>query len=363
MGSSSFAVGSPGAEGALDRFVYSQVHMGMQVRIVLYAPGEASARDAATAAFAEIARLEDVFSDYRPGSEVRRLTAAAGRHTVSEELFVVLERGLRLARQTGGAFDPAAGAVTEMWREAIRDSRLPSPGEIRQVAAAHGYEKLRLGPRSSFSALAPNGSDVRVAPAVTESATEFAVDVAVEGLRIDLGGIAKGFILDRARAVLYELGHDRVLIEAGGDIVVGGAPPGNRGWRVAVGRLGPGNGSGVIEYQRQEGVDPGPVPSVRDSRFPSGHACILYLADAAVSTSGDEAQFVEFGDRRYSHTVDPRTGLGLTHGRAATVVADDGLTADGLATALTILDEAEGGDLLRLYPRARQVAPLEDCRE
>lgn len=284
--------------------------MGMQVRVVLYARDQAAAVAAVDAAFAEIARLDAVFSDYRQDSELRLLSHRAGRRRVSDELFLVLHRATQLARQTDGAFDPTAGALTALWREAIERQSLPGQAEIERAARHSGYDKLDL-----------------------DSAAR-TVEITAAGLRLDLGAIAKGYILDRALAALRQAGVDRALVEAGGDIVAGTPPPASRGWRIAVPHIG----------------------SAGD-----GGGCHLILVDAAVSTSGDHAQFIELGGRRYSHTVDPRTGIGLTHGRTATVVAADGLTADGLATALTVIEAELMGGLLELYPSARAVLSAVDC--
>lgn len=320
----------PRLDEPLNRFVYRQVHMGMQVRLVLYASEDEAAAGAASAAFAEIARLDAIFSDYRHDSEVRLLSDPGGRRRVSDELFFVLERATALARQTGGGFDPAAGALTALWRRAIELRRLPRPAEIVRASERSGYDKLEL------------------------DAAAHTVEITASGVRLDLGGVAKGYILDRALAVLRQAGAERALVEAGGDIVAGASPPGNRGWMVAVPHLGPGvEGRGRTTSGRQ-----GPGGKAAGSEGPG---CKLRLANAAVSTSGDQAQFVEVEGRRYSHAVDPRTGLGLTHGRTATVIARDGITADGLATALTIVEEERMDELLELYPSARVILSAADC--
>jgi thiamine biosynthesis lipoprotein len=132
-------------------------------------------------------------------------------------------------------------------------------------------------------------------------------------MQLNVGGIAKGFILDRALDTLSAEGISRAMIEAGGDLVMSGPPPGEDGWRV-----------------RLSGADP------------DGSARTVRLQHAAVSTSGDTEQFVVIDGTRYSHVVDPRTGIGLTHRLLVTVVADRGVTADGLATTVGVLG-AEGG--------------------
>jgi len=272
---------------------YAELHMGVAARIVLYAPDDATARRAARAAYARMALLEDIMSDYRPESEVRRLAARAGAAVpVSGDLFVVLARAVDLWRRSDGAFDPTVGPFVELWRAARRSGRLPPRAELDSAARRVGSDKVHL------------------------DSVARTVRLDAPGMRIDLGGIAKGYILDRALDALRAQGVTRALLEAGGDIVLGDAPPGRRGWRIAL---------------------------------PEGDTI---LANHAVSTSGDTEQFVIIGGVRYSHVIDPRTGMGLTSRREATVVAPDGVTADGLATALTVLDDERGARLLRSFPQA-----------
>jgi FAD:protein FMN transferase len=290
------AVASRAATAQDTRREYVELHMGVAVRMVLYAPDDARARGAARAAYARIAELEDVMSDYRAESEVRRLAARPGVAVpVSDDLFAVLAHALELWRRSDGAFDPTVGPFVELWRAARRTGRLPRRAELDSAAARVGSGKVHL------------------------DSVARTVRLDVPGMRLDLGGIAKGYILDRALAVLRQEGVTRALLEAGGDIVVGDAPPGpggaGGGWRIAI---------------------------------PGGDTT---LANRAVSTSGDSEQFVIIGGVRYSHVIDPRTGMGLMSRREATVVAPDGVTADGLATALTLLDDAQGARLLRSFPQ------------
>lgn len=282
------------------RFEFAQVHMGMEVRLVFFAGDSSLARSAAAAAFDRIRKLEDTMSDYRDESEVRRLAHHSGEWiAVSPDLFAVLSQALALAAQSDGAFDPTVGPITRLWRQSRSSGRRPLPDSL---AAA----RRRVGWR--FVELAPARSAVRLARA---------------GMVLDLGGIAKGYILDRALESARALGVDRMLILAGGDIVAGNPPPGLTGWRIEV--------EGAGQEMRARAAS---------------------LANAALSTSGPGEQFVVIDGVRYSHVVDPRTGEPLNHARQAYVIASNGMEADGLATAVTVADSVTTRRLRMIYSTA-----------
>lgn len=249
----------------------------------------AVARSAARAAFDRIATLEQMMSDYRPSSEVRRLQERAGGPVpVSAELFQVLHTAVEVARRTSGAFDPTVGPLVLVWRDARRQGRLPAPGTLEAARALVSWRDLAL------------------------DSGAFLVTLRRAGMQLDVGGVAKGYILDRALDVLRSWGAPRALIEAGGDVVVGQAPPGRPGWQVDV-----------------------PYGDTTVSRQASA------LVNAAIATSGPSAQFLEVDGVRYSHVIDPRTGWAVTSGAHATVIASDGARADALATALTVMKPAD----------------------
>ncbi len=285
--------------------------MGMPVRVVLYAPDEPAALRAATSAFARIAALDAAMSDYRPDSEIRgvaRLAPAAAR--VSPEVFAVVARAIAIARDTDGAFDPTVGPLVALWRDARVTRRLPVRAARDAARALTGWRGVEL------------------------DAARQTVRLSAAGLRLDLGGVAKGYILQAALEALRGAGIPAALVEAGGDIVAGDAPPGLAGWRIA----GPETTSEV--------VSPGGTQNDLRGRFE-------LIANAALATSGPSAQFVEIDDVRYSHVVDPRTGWALTSSVTAHVIAPDGATADALATAATVVGPA-GLDTLRArFPLAR----------
>jgi thiamine biosynthesis lipoprotein len=287
-----------GAQSEPSRFEFAEVHMGMPVRLVLYAEEERDARGAARAAFARIAALDAALSDYRPDSDVNRVSNRAGSWVpVPAGVYAVLERAQQIARVTGGAFDPTVGPVVALWREARRTGRLPDSAVLEQARALVDWRRLELDPGRQMARLS------------------------TPGMRLDLGGIAKGFVLDEARRALRRTGVTRALIEAGGDIVAGDAPPGLTGWRVA-------------------------VPGVTGAL--AGRAAAL--ANAALASSGPSAQFVQVEGVRYSHVVDPATGYGVTGDAVVHVIAPDGATADALATAIGVIGIGCAGPALAGFP-------------
>jgi len=318
--------------------------MGVQARIVLYAPDSTMARSAAAAAFDRIAHLDGVMSDYRSDSELMQLCARAGQGPirVSEDLFIVLDAAIDLARLSDGAFDVTVGPLVRLWRKARRAGSLPSSRDLQDAQARVGWELVTLDDR------------------------ERTVALALPGMQLDLGGIAKGYAADEAVAAAREFGVGRILVEFGGDIVVGDPPPGSEGWEITVGDVGDGGDGGDVR-DGVDGVDGVDVRDVRDvgdggdvrdgddmgDEDGLGGATIV-LSNSAVSSSADTEQFVEIDGKRYSHVVDPRTGLGLTDRLAVTVVASRGIMSDALATTLSILGPEPGLELIeRAYPSVR----------
>lgn len=272
--------------------------MGVTWTITAYAEDRPRAAAAITAAHDEVARLERILSDYDPESEVSRLSARSPTIEpvpVGEDLWRVLSRAVAIRDASDGAFDPTVGPLTALWRQARRSGVLPSPEKRAAALAAVGSEAMVLHPeRRAVSLMKP-------------------------GMRLDLGGIGMGDALDRALAILRRHGVTAAMVDASGDIAVIGRPPGKPGWKVALAALG------QLE----------------------GTANDLLLVDAAVTTSGDAYQAVTIDGVRYSHVVDPRTGLGVAGPSAVTVIAPDGTTADALATAANVLGQEEGMKLVR----------------
>lgn len=279
------------------RFEFSGIEMAVPIRMVLYAPGEEAAKAASEAAFARIRELNGMMSDYDPDSEVRRLSASSGsgeEFPVGNDLWNVLSRAREMSAASDGAFDVTIGPVVRLWRRARRQGELPTPERIRQQLASVGYKSMEL------------------------KEPGHKVLLRLPDMWIDLGGIAKGYAIDEALKVLKAHGISRALVDAGGDIGLGGAPPDRAGWVIGV------------------------APLERDGE-PS---LFLSLSNLSIATSGDTWQFVEIGGRRYSHLVDPHTGLGLTDHSSVTVIARDTTTADALASAVSVLGPKRGIELV-----------------
>jgi thiamine biosynthesis lipoprotein len=267
--------------------------MGTQCKIILYAPDQSAAVRAAKAAFTRIAKLDDTMTDYRSTSELMRLCMKAGGKPVrvSDELFFVLSRAQEVSRLSDGAFDVTVGPVVRLWRRARKAQRLPDQEELSKAKELVGYQNVLLDGRDQT------------------------VQLKKPGMRLDLGGIAKGYAADEALGVLKRLGITRALVAAGGDIAVSGPPPDGAGWIIAIAALDP------------------------EAKLPNSN---LMLHDAAVSTSGDAEQYVEIDGKRYSHIVDPRTGIGLIGRQSVTVVAPHGILADSLAKVVSVLGPEHG---------------------
>lgn len=286
---------------AQHRFEYSEVAMGVRARIVMYAKDESTAQRAARAAYDRIAVLEDIMSDYRPTSELSQLSAKSGGEAVkvSSELLYILLKSQELARRSDGAFDVTVGPIVKLWRKARKSGVMPSKEELGAARRLVGWRKLHIDKGAGT------------------------VTLDTPGMQLDLGGIAKGYACDEAIKALKQQHITSALVEMGGDIVVSDAPPGAKGWQIEI--------ANAIDAKHKQ----------------------MTLANAAISSSGDTEQYVEIGGKRYSHIVDPRTGLGLTDRIAVTVVAPNGVTSDGLSTAISVLGVRRGNTLANTYTGVR----------
>ncbi|MEZ6235437.1 MAG: FAD:protein FMN transferase [Phycisphaerales bacterium] len=283
------------------RHEFIRLLMGVEVRILIWSEDAVAATRGAAVAFARIAAIEDVASDWRASSEVMRLCRepAGAEVAVSGDLLAMLDCAERVSMASGGAFDATIGAVTHLWREAGRQGRTPSEAEIARARSLVGFRHVVI------------------------DLVRGTVRLRREGVVIDLGGIAQGYAAREALAVLASHGLAAACVDVSGDIAVGEPPAGREGWRIA-------------------------VPSPEGAR-------VLVLSHAAVSTSGDGEQAVEvLGDDgevvRESHILDPQRGRGVVGMNAVTVVGPDAMLCDALATAVSVMGAERGRDLIARIP-------------
>lgn len=283
-------------------FEGTSAHMGTRFVVKGYATTESAFEHSVTKAFARIAELDSRLSDYDSGSEVMRLTADdslayTSPVAVSDDLSHVLKYASQLHRTTNGAVDVTIGPLSRLWRRARRRQQLPTEEQIAAAKARVNFAHVQL-------VLSPTNA--------TGSSTTVWLQHAA--MRFDLGALAKGYAADEALALMRRHGIHRCLVDAGGDLAIGDPPPAASGWVV---RVSPGGANG-------------------------GELHCLCLANCGIATSGDVARGVQIGQQHYSHIIDPRTGFGLTHRMAATVIAPDAMRADGMASAASLLGADEG---------------------
>ena len=226
-------------------------------------------------------------------SELNRIakTAVARPTRVSDDLFTVLRASQDLAVATDGAFDITQGPVIQLWRQARASGQPPDPRALRDAEQRAGFRKLHVDVNSRT------------------------VTVDSSGMALDVGAIGKGYAASEALAALGRTGVRSALVAVSGDLAFSEAPPGERGWRIGV-----------------HTADPAVI----------GIPAVLELTNAAISTAGSSEQHLDVGGRRYSHIIDPATGMGLVNDITVTVVAKHGLEADGLDTAISVLGADRG---------------------
>lgn len=281
----------------LTRYEFEGIEMAVPIRIVLYAEDAAAAQFAAETALGRFHDLNTRLSDYDENSEIRRFCdfALPGEYLhVSDDLWKVLKLAVHHAEISDGAFDPTVGQVVRLWRHARKSRRFPPEERIQETLKTVGWQNILFDEEKQAIALSENG--------------------AKNNVRLDVGGIAKGYAIDEALKAMRILGVTRVLLDAGGDMGLGDAPPGKEGWTVA-------------------------VTPVRKGEKPTE---FLTLKNCGLANSGDMYQFVEIGGRRYSHIVDPKTGLGLTSRLTVSVIAPTAADADALASAVSVLGPEKG---------------------
>jgi thiamine biosynthesis lipoprotein len=294
-------VESPPAPKAARLVERAGMSMGSELRLTAWTGDEAKAVAAFDAVFAEFDRLDGLMSVWRPGSDIVRLNAAAGDHAVmvSPEVREVLQTAHQVSEWTGGKFDVTFGALSGLWKfDHDQDNQIPDRREVEKRLPLIDYRNLEVD---------------------TEAGTAF---LTRKGMSAHLGGIGKGYAVDRGVAILRGAGLRDFMIQAGGDLYVAGKR-GDRPWRLGI----------------------------RDPRGPADRSfAALDLADGTFSTSGDYERFFIKDGRRYHHIIDPDRGEPSQGTRSVTIVTSRAIIADGLSTGVFLVGPEAGMALIERLP-------------
>ncbi len=270
------------------RYEDSRVSMACVYSIVIYGHDLAQLRQTANAAFDEVDRIDRLMSHYKKESELSRVNREAAHSPVKveSELFDFIAECLPYSRESDGAFDITVGPLMKAWGFFRGEGRLPSDVELNEARGRIGYQRVILNPK------------------------ERTIFFDRPGVELDLGGIAKGYAVDRAVALLKQQGVNSALVSAGGSTIYGlGSPPGKAAWEVEV----------------QDPVDHGKI------------ATTVRLKDQALSVSGSYEKFFELEGIRYSHVMDPRTGRPVQGVLSVAVITGNGVDGDALDNIFYVL--------------------------
>lgn len=297
----------------LQRYDFQSRHMGTQVQIMLYATSEPEAETAANSAFDRIEEINQSMSDYIDESELNRLSRLSGSGNwmeISRSFFDVLKESVLISQKTDGLFDVTIGPMTHTWRYLRRlpDPELPDEDEIKSMQKRVGYHHIEL------------------------DEVKMKARLMAKNMQLDFGGIAKGYAAEEAVRVITSYGIHSVLVDAGGDISAGDPPPGRPAWDVAIPK---GGLSETPDY------------------------ITLTLSGKTLTTSGDMYQFVEIDGTRYSHIINPKTGIGSFDQIQATVISSNGMYADAFASVLTLMEPDDGIELIEQLDNTEAILVME----
>ena len=274
----------------MSRFSFTESKMGAPFTIIFYSNDSIQAASIAKRCFALVDSFNFIFSDYIDSSELSKLSKSAGVNSLpvslSPAMYDILIQSKKAFELSEGAFDITMGPLSKLWRKARRQHQFPADSTVKRIRNLIGFDKL------VFDTL------------------QKTIRLTQEGMQLDLGGIAQGYVAQKVINFLHSQGVNNALVNASGDIVVSGAPINKDGWVVGVNIP-----EKTAELLNQK----------------------LLLKNRAITTSGDAYQYIEKDGIRYSHIINPASGYGVTFQRNVTVIAADGTTADWLATACSIL--------------------------
>ena len=285
--------------------------MGTFARVVVIAADRSTANKCVETAFAEIHKVDELMSDYKSNSEISQVNRDGFKQAVkvSEQTIEVLQRSVYFSKLSDGAFDVTVGPLVDLFRVAGKQGAAPSEEEIDQARSKVGFEKLELNDLNKT------------------------VRFAVDGMRLDLGGIAKGYAVDKAIETAQKAGAIGAMVDIGGDLrCFGAAPQGKDNWLIGL----------------QD-------PNLDKNTGGRDILLRLKLVNAAVATSGDYQQFVLIEGKRYSHIVNRQTGTSAQGLSSVTIITDNATDADALATAVSVMGIDMGLALIEKLPNTEAI--------
>jgi thiamine biosynthesis lipoprotein len=291
--------------------------MGTFANLKAIAKDPRTAKKCVETAFAELKKVDDLMSDYKSDSEISEVNRDAFKRAVkvSKSTFEVLQKSAEFSRLSEGAFDITIAPLTELWRSAAEVNSVPSEAELADARLKVGYEKLFL------------------------DANEMTVRFAVEGMKLDLGGIAKGYAIDRAIDAMQAGGAVGGMVDVGGDIRCFGKPPrGRKTWRIGLENPAESRGS--------------------DQTLSAGAGTILLilkLNNVAIATSGGYRRFVLVEGKKHSHIKDRVTGASAEGLSSVTIISQNALDADALATSVSVMGPEKGLALIEKTPQTEAI--------
>lgn len=291
--------------------------MGTFAHLKAIAKDPRKAKKCVETAFAELEKVDKLMSDYKSDSEISRVNRDAFKRAVkvSKSTFEVLQRSTEFSKLSEGAFDITIGPLAELWRSAAEVNSVPTEAEISEVRSKVGYEKLIL------------------------DANEMTVRFAVDGMKLDLGGIAKGYAVDIAVEAMQTAGAVGGMVDVGGDIRCFGSPPkGKKTWRI-----------GLEDPTEPKGGDQ--TLAVSAGRV----LLVLKLTNAAIATSGGYRRFVLIEGKKYSHIMNRDTATSAEALSSVTIIAQNALDADALATSVSVMGPEKGLALIEKIPNTEAI--------
>ncbi len=286
--------------------------MGSRFDITIVAGDSLSAEQNIDTVIAEVTRIENLISDWKPDTQISRVNQNAGIAPVpvDTEVFALTERALHFSKITSGAFDISFAAMDRIWKFDGSMTRMPSPEAVRKSVEKVGYQNIVLD---------------------RERSTIF---LRHKGMKIGFGALGEGYAADRCRQMMLARGIKAGIVNGSGDMSTWGKQPDGHDWTIGITN-----------------------PLHNDTIF-----AIVPLRQAAVVTSGSYEKFVVFNGRRYAHIINPRTGYPATGVSSVTVFGPSAETANGFSTSLMVLGKDAGLKLIKQYPNYQYILITDEGR-